>query len=422
MALRPRREGGIFTDEARQSEDSIKQIRFMMLGSNEVLMKEAIDTILGVTQRGDTRKTGTCEVREGNVCGWHVSVLKTPSFWLEHLQSYLPFSKRVKDMKTDMKFCYSLVFPGPHVFLLVLGDVRNSGKEHYILRALSEVFGKKALDYCMVLFIHEYKESDIARNRCVRKCTNGYYILKKTDQSSNYTNDELFQKAMKRTDGKIPFFTNHPDYFVKVENYFRTEYSEKMRELKEAHHKELEELNLKENHLREELNALQLTNEQNLFLERESQLKETQLNNDKLQREVDQLKARMEKVETDLRDVQETVPHAKIQSESKLAQKEEQLQAKEEQLHEREREMELEARERALTQRDAQSQHEHHSSMYLVLPGSSEHKDEREGETEEDLQASGSQQFDDSKPVRRDSMQLDKPVMSGNEHRPLHAL
>lgn len=131
-------------------------------------------------------------------------------------------------MKSDMEFSYSLVFPGPHAFLLVLGDVRNSGKEHYLLRALSEVFGQEALDYSMVLFMHGYSNRDIDRNRCVRKCRNKFHILK--DNEDNVL--KLFHDAtgtmMKRR--KANFFTKDLELLDKAETYFKKEFDAKYEE------------------------------------------------------------------------------------------------------------------------------------------------------------------------------------------------
>ncbi|XP_016406265.1 putative protein PHLOEM PROTEIN 2-LIKE A3, partial [Sinocyclocheilus rhinocerous] len=117
-----------------------------------------------------------------------------------------------------------LLFPGTNAFLLVHRDVKNSGSEFYLLKALSGVFGKEVLDYCVVLFIDEARHDDPRKNTCLKMCGGRYHILQNTDESLNL----LFKKTEAMTQWKSSnFFTNNWEFFRNAENYFEAEYKKK---------------------------------------------------------------------------------------------------------------------------------------------------------------------------------------------------
>lgn len=323
-------------------------------------MNQARDRILRITVSDNTSHHKACDLGEGHVNGHQLSVLKTPSNWLQRLRSAFILSHAVKSLKNEMEVCESLVFPGPHAFLLVLRDAHNTGKEHYFLRAFSKIFGKESLDYCMVLFMQNVQPNEAAQNQCVRKCNYRYHILDNTDRNV----EALFSVTEKMVQSKkSKFFTNNFDYFLKAKLYFQMEFEaekkhtmefieKKERQIKEIkkQHAELMQ-KLKEAHrndlLRGQLNTPQPRSEKNVSRDRERQLKD---DNKKLQRDVEQLKTQMEQIAKSLSgtQVQKAFHHAKLQSKS-------------------------EARERELALRDIQSsgdiQYEHHDSAAFTPPG-----------------------------------------------------
>ncbi|XP_067232897.1 probable DNA double-strand break repair Rad50 ATPase isoform X1 [Chanodichthys erythropterus] len=294
MAQRLQKRDETLSDEAKQPTDSIKRLRFILLGSDEVLINEACDTILRSTddKKVETIKSGgKCEFREACVSGRHVSVVKTPTYWLENLKTYLFFSKSVRSMKSDMEFSYSMVFPGPHAFLLVLGDVRNSGKEHYLLRALSEVFGQEVLDYSMVLFMHGYSDRDIGRNRCVRKCSERYHILK--DNEDNVL--KLFQDATAMKQGKANFFTKDLELLYKAETYFKKEFDAKYEERENILRGDLAEMKTAEENLRTKMTEMEKQNSENV-----RELQDLREELDQLREELDAHRFRENQLRKDL--------------------------------------------------------------------------------------------------------------------------
>lgn len=198
-------------------------------------------------------------------------------------------------MKIDMEFCYSLVFPGPHAFFLVLGDVRNSGKEHYILRALSEVFGQEALDFSMVLFMHEYKDSDIGSNRCVKKCRKRFHILKNNEENVLKLFHDATETMIKQRKGS--FFTKDFDLLDKAEAYFKTEFDAKYEERESILRGNLAEMKTTEENLRTKVTEMERKNSENM---RELQ---------DLHKELDAHKARINQLNKELDDSQSRENH-----------------------------------------------------------------------------------------------------------------
>ncbi|XP_048064778.1 uncharacterized protein LOC125279311 [Megalobrama amblycephala] len=362
-----------FTDVVGSSTGSNEKLRLMLLGGNDVLLDKACATILRKRNRKTPFKFGKLEPRNANACGRQVSVLKTPFTWLDQLKSYLFFSKGVKAIRDEMESYESMLFPGPHAFLLVHRDVKYSGRDNYLLRALSDVFGEEVLDYCMVLFIDRAKHNDPTKNYCLKMCGGRCYILHNTDYSVN----ELFKKIESMAESKdSSFFTTHLEFFRKASNYFQEEYEEK------------------ENKLRKELN--------------DSKGREIQLRGDieKLQRQMEELKEQLENNLTDAR-----------VKEDGLHERERNVHKREKQLDERQKELEI--REREVKQRDVRSR-EHHQTTVDPPPAVSENKDrplnEREGElkSRKDSQSTGSLGIQN--PVKRNSINKSRPNMSRKCH------
>ncbi|KAK9954942.1 hypothetical protein ABG768_014856 [Culter alburnus] len=265
----------------------------------------------------------------------------------------------------------SMLFPGPHAFLLVHRDVKNSGRENYLLRALSEVFGKEVLDYCMVLFIDKAKHNHPKKNYCLKMCGGRSHLLHNTDYSVN----ELFKKIEEMNENKNnSFFTTHLKCFRKASNYFQEEYEKK------------------ETKLRKELN--------------DSKGRENQLRGDieKLQGQIEELKEQL----------QNTLTNARVDG---LHERERNVHRREKRLDERQKELEI--REREVTQRDVRSR-EHLQTTADPPPAVSENKDrplyEREGKLKSRKESQSTGLLGIQKPVRRNSINIDPPNMSREHH------
>ncbi|KAK7131637.1 hypothetical protein R3I94_016681 [Phoxinus phoxinus] len=427
-----------FTDEAGPDTGFDKKRRLVFIGGDDALMDKACSIILGERQSREEFKFGELKPKTAQVCGRQVSVLKTPFTWLEHLKSFLFFSRKVKSIRNEIESYESMMFPGPHAFLLVHRDVNNSGKDYYLLRALSKVFGKEILDYCMVLFMDGAKH-DPKKNDCVKMCGSRYHILHNTDKSVN----ELFTKT--ETYNKQRFFIKHLECYKAATNYFDENENKLRRELAENKEtadnlkreiKDMKELNaMKVTELNDDLKKSQGLNEELIiYKNREREDKE------RLQKQIEQLKDNEKQLQHNLTEANRKVAflNKKIQSECNIIQREEEVKAKDRELNKREKELdrevkELDGRQRNLDERlkeleirerDVRSR-DHHLQA-TADPAVSRDKrrplDEREEElkSKDDSQASGSPGI--QKPVRRNSKELEPPNMTKSEHRPLHSL
>ncbi|XP_073681206.1 uncharacterized protein [Garra rufa] len=433
------------TNEAGFSAASNKQLRFMVLGGDDALMDKACATILGERENRDAFQFGELIPRKAKVCGQQVSVLKTPFTWLKHLKSYFFFSNGVKSLKNDLQNYESQLFPGPHGFLLVHRDVKNSGRENYLLHALSNVFGEKVLDYCMVLFIDVVRNKNPRKNYCLKMCGGRYHILQNTDESV----DQLFKKTKAMTQFKSSaFFTNHLECFRKAENYF----GETIENLKE-------EMNVMKEHNAREVTKLK---ERIKDMSKESKNRESRLCNEMDAFKI-QTKKDFPKLDERIKDEVKKLPESKEresqlcnemdQSECTIIQREEQVQVKEKELHKKQRELDdrqrnlddrqrnlddrqrnlddrqrnlderqnqLEMREREVRQRDPGSSEHHQSTSPSVSGDKNSPLDECEGELKSGEHSQAGESHGIHKPVRRNSKELEPPEMS--ESRPLHTL
>lgn len=180
------------------STGSATELRYLM-GGDEDLMDHACDIILRErVEESETRH------RKGHVCGRKISVVKTPSIWVTNKASCCCFSSKVKSTNDQMLDCASLVFPGPHAFLLVFDNRKVTGNE-CLKKTINEVFGKEASDYAIVLIIGRTEPKGISS---VRKQGMSVYTLEDNEQSVQ----SLFIKTERMSRNKESTFFIQPSY------------------------------------------------------------------------------------------------------------------------------------------------------------------------------------------------------------------
>ncbi|ROJ46198.1 hypothetical protein DPX16_10923 [Anabarilius grahami] len=239
-----------FTDDTftstSESTGSTKDLRFIILGGDEDLMDRTCDIIL--RKRAERAESDSWH-RKGHVCGRKISVVKTPSTWMSDVTSCCCFSSRVKSIKDQMPDYASLVFPGPHAFLLAVNNRKVSGRESYLSKAISKVFGKEALDYAIVLIIGRNEPKGISS---VRKYVRRVYTLEDTEQSVQ----SLFIETERMTQNKTSTFFIQPSY----ENLMKKAFLSWEQETQKLHAQEVtalkERLRLTESNLKKEMETL----------------------------------------------------------------------------------------------------------------------------------------------------------------------
>ncbi|XP_053503932.1 GTPase IMAP family member 4-like [Ictalurus furcatus] len=258
--------GNIYSHRSASDEPK-SDLRLVLLGGDCTDNGHASSIILRSVHMKLAIHPKKGNIREGTIDGRQVSVFVAPSYWMNHLSSYMIFSNGVESIRDEIQNCTSLTFPGPHAFLLVMRAGHTTGKEHHLLKAITYMFGAEALRYTMVLFVygHEWENpTDALKNRCVKMCGARYYFLENSDENVQ----ELFGRVegMMRRE-KSRFFIQHSYenlmmmYFQPWERarvYKETELKRELEELKT----ELEASRRRECALQEDLDAASCSEKQ----------------------------------------------------------------------------------------------------------------------------------------------------------------
>ncbi|XP_060747530.1 uncharacterized protein LOC132860360 [Tachysurus vachellii] len=278
------------TSKFTHSANPDEECRFILLGGDVDANKEVCRIIFRNQQNQQRTDLDDWELQENRVQGRHVTVAISPTTWLEHLRSFLFQFWAIRSIKKDIKKCLSVTFPGPNAFLLVINDGRDNGKEHYLLEAVDSVFGKKALDYSMVLLIKGsgQKRSDHLSMECVKRCGQRHHVLEDTDSSVQ----ELFSKVLSMVVGKKSKFCIPPKYEKFMETDFESwekrriskmnEFLAECQDEKDNLIGELDASNKRESELQKKLEASKKRER-----ELQKELEATQLRETKLIKELD---------------------------------------------------------------------------------------------------------------------------------------
>ncbi|KAL0157603.1 hypothetical protein M9458_045679 [Cirrhinus mrigala] len=129
--------------------------------------------------------------------GRHITVIDTPGL----------FNTKVshEEIQRDITECISMIFPGPHVFLLLIPVGRFTQEEENTVKIIQETFGENLLMYTMVLFtrrddlkkktIEEYvRKPGSAMMKFIEQCGNRYHVFNNNETGDRTQVSELLQK------------------------------------------------------------------------------------------------------------------------------------------------------------------------------------------------------------------------------------
>ncbi|XP_062844568.1 GTPase IMAP family member 6-like [Trichomycterus rosablanca] len=168
-----------------------------ILGNDVFRSERSLDSVTEITERA-----------EAVIGGNRVRVVDTPGF----------FNTTSHD-ELALQLCRSVTLsePGVHAFILVVEFGRFTEEED-VIRSLQKVFGKRVMDYTILLFTHsdqiEDGEKDLNRSRyeqirwILDQCGGRFHIFNNKEPQNRQQVTELLQKIDSMVQRNGGFYTN----------------------------------------------------------------------------------------------------------------------------------------------------------------------------------------------------------------------
>lgn len=180
---------------------TIPKVQMVLLGSRNVGKTSVGNTILGIKDTEDGKRTAQSVARKGFVGKTEITLVDTPGWWKGFSVSDTP-----EAIKEEVMCSMFLCPPGPHVFLLVVdADASFNAKHLEAVTTHMELLGEGVWRHTIVVFtrgdwlgtntIEQYIEGEGEAMQClIEQCGNRYHVMDNKNADDGTQIAELLEK------------------------------------------------------------------------------------------------------------------------------------------------------------------------------------------------------------------------------------